>query len=153
MIRSPSLSRRLALRTPANMTWREEGDSRRVDLLEDRTTHGGSRLCCKHEDACMQNACMRPIELRHKQKRTYVQNFHTTYALVVSISHLHDFVSIEGLAAPLLQSCSRHWPAGRCSSQQCNAAPRSSVFSPAPTPPRRSGKQSMVLRWSSPGTR
>ena len=22
------------------MTWREEGDSRRVDLLEDRTTHG-----------------------------------------------------------------------------------------------------------------
>ena len=22
------------------MTWRKEGDSRRVDLLEDRTTHG-----------------------------------------------------------------------------------------------------------------
>ena len=28
------------MRNPANMTWREEGDSRRVDLLEDRTTHG-----------------------------------------------------------------------------------------------------------------
>ena len=40
LIQSPSLSCRLALRNPANMTWREEGDSRRVDLLEDRTTHG-----------------------------------------------------------------------------------------------------------------
>ena len=37
---SPSFSQSLALRTPANITWREEGDSRRVDLLKDRTTHG-----------------------------------------------------------------------------------------------------------------
>ena len=40
LIRSPSLSCRLALRNPINMTGGEEGDSRRVDLLEDRTTHG-----------------------------------------------------------------------------------------------------------------
>ena len=39
LIRSPSLIRGLALRNPVNMTWREE-DSRRVDPLEDRTTHG-----------------------------------------------------------------------------------------------------------------
>ena len=38
LIRSPSLSRRLVLRTPVIMTMRGEGDSRRIDLLEYRTT-------------------------------------------------------------------------------------------------------------------
>ena len=37
LIRSPSLSQRLALRTPAIMTMRGEGDSRRIDL---GSTHG-----------------------------------------------------------------------------------------------------------------